>query len=270
MIRLAVAIAPEQALPSAFVVLRGIEESIKTAARMGYDGVELALRNRAQIDVAQVKALVAGHGLAVPCVSTGQVFADANLNLSDADPAVRSRCIGQLKELCEVAAEFSALVNLGRVRGFLPEEEPARSAHKKIAAEGIAQVGEYAASLGVTLIVEPVNRYETNFLNCVDEAAAFIQEFAIPNLKLMPDVFHMNIEDAGIAQTLARHMAQIGYVHFADSNRLAPGWGHLDFTAIIGALQDGGYDGWASIEILPKPDPISAAQKAIETIRPLL
>jgi sugar phosphate isomerase/epimerase len=101
----------------------------------------------------------------------------------------------------------------------------------------------------------------------VDEGAALMERLAIPGLKLMPDVFHMNIEDASIEGNLRKYIAHIAYVHFADSNRLAPGWGHLDFGSIVDALNDVGYTGWTSVEILPKPDPDSAARQAIQHLR---
>lgn len=83
----------------------------------------------------------------------------------------------------------------------------------------------------------------------------------------MPDIFHMNVEDVSITGELVRFADLISYIHFADSNRLAPGWGHLDFGSIVKALNDVNYNGWVSVEILPKPDPDSAAKKSIEYLR---
>ena len=90
------------------------------------------------------------------------------------------------------------------------------------------------------------------------------------NIGLMPDVFHMNIEDDHIGDTLARHGSLVKYIHFADSNRHAPGWGHLDFDDVFAGLRRGGFDGWASIEILPVPDPDAAARQAARYILPRL
>jgi sugar phosphate isomerase/epimerase len=112
-----------------------------------------------------------------------------------------------------------------------------------------------------------VNRYEINFINNCDEGAALIDRLKIPGLKLMPDVFHMNIEDVSIEGNLKKFIHYIAYVHFADSNRLAPGWGHLDFASIVQALNEVGYTGWGSVEILPRPDPDSAARQAIQYLR---
>src|SRR5512143_660745 len=91
--KIAVAIATEDALPTAFVVFRGIEESIRKAARLGYDGIELALMDKDQVNVERVARLIQGHGLAIPVVSTGQVFAGHKLWFTDPDAARRRRAV---------------------------------------------------------------------------------------------------------------------------------------------------------------------------------
>ncbi len=252
--KIAVAIATENALPTAFVVFRGIEESIRKAAQLGYDGVELALMDKDQISVEQVERLIKDHGLEIPVVSTGQVFAGHKLWFTDQDSGQRRRAVETFKGLVDIAACFRAMVNIGRVRGFIAEGETAEIAEGRFA-EAVREIAAYARPKGVDLILEPVNRYEINFINSVDEGVDLIERLRVPGLKLMPDVFHMNIEDASIEGNLKRHIRHVAYVHFADSNRLAPGWGHLDFGSIVGALNEVGYGGWTSVEILPKPDP---------------
>jgi len=128
------------------------------------------------------------------------------------------------------------------------------------------EICAYAEPKGVTLILEPVNRYEIDYVNSVEEGVRLLTKAGIHNLKLMPDVFHMNIEDAKIGATLEKYIDLIGYVHLADSNRHAPGDGHLDFDDVFSALKRAKYDGWCSVEILPFPDPDTAAQRAIRYV----
>jgi len=264
--KIAVAIATEDALPTAFVVFRGIEESIRKAAEMGYDGIELALMDKDQVDVGRVKRLIQQYRLEIPVVSTGQVFAGHKLWFTSPDAAIRTRAVEIFKGLVDVAAEFGAMVNMGRVRGFIAEGETAAVAEKRFG-DSVSEIAAHAQKRGLELILEPVNRYEINFINNCDEGAALIDRLKIPGLKLMPDVFHMNIEDVSIEGNLKKYIRYIAYVHFADSNRLAPGWGHLDFASIVQALNEAGFAGWGSVEILPKPDPDSAARQAIQYLR---
>lgn len=267
--KVSVAIATADAPPSAFVVWRGVEESIRKAADCGYDGVELALRDADQVDAAEVHRLLDGTGLQCPCISTGQVFATSGLYFTTKDEARRAEVIHVFKELIDLASGFGAMVNVGRARGFVEEDEqPADAAARFIGVAG--ELAAHAASRGVRVIVEPVNRYEINFINSVDEAAALVDAVGSPSLGLMPDLFHMNIEDRALGPVLEQHADRIGYIHFADSNRLAPGRGHTDFRAVMASLKRAGYDGWVGVEILPRPDPDTAAREAIQFLRPLV
>ena len=264
--KIAVAVASEDALPSAFVVFRGIEESIRKAAELGYDGVELALRDKHQVELGKVKRLIKEYHLEIPVISSGQIFSDSKLWLTAIDKDVSSRAAEALKGLIDAASEFGAMVNMGRVRGFVEEGEIVNETIERFA-EVMGEISVYARKAGVTLILEPVNRYEINFINNLDEGVKLIERLEIKELKLMPDLFHMNIEDTSIEGNLKKYIDYISYIHFADSNRLAPGWGHLDFKSVVDILNSAGYNGWISVEILPKPDPDSSARQAIHFLR---
>jgi len=268
-IRLAVAVAGAGADEKAFVVWRGFEESIRKAAALGYDGVELALKTAGEVDAAGLKGLLAESGLECPCVSTGQVFSALGLCFTTRSPAQRAEVISVFRGLIDLAAEFGAMVNVGRARGFIGDEESREDAERRFVAVA-RELCDHAAPKGVKLVLEPVNRYEIDFVNSVADGAALMEKVARPNMALMPDLFHMNIEDASIPGALEAHASRVAYLHFADSNRKAPGEGHTDFEAVMAALGRTGYDGWISVEILPDPDPDTAARRAIERLRPLV
>ncbi len=268
MLRIAVAVATADALPSAFVVWRGIEGSIAKAAELGYDGIELALQSADQIDAERVEALLDGHGLACPCISTGQVFAGLGLYFTAREPDKRRRVVEVFQGLIDLAQRFGAMVNIGRARGFVAEGETLADAEGRFLAVA-GELADYAAERNVRLILEPVNRYEINFINSVEQGAELMRRLGKPNVGLMPDLFHMNIEDRTLGGELERYAEHVAYLHLADSNRLAPGQGHTDFGAVFASLRRMDYDGWASVEILPQPDPDSAARAAITYLTPL-
>ncbi|MBN1910518.1 MAG: sugar phosphate isomerase/epimerase [Pirellulales bacterium] len=264
--KLAVAIADTGALASAFVVFRGFRDSIPKAARLGYDGVELALKTADEVNPAQLTAWLDETGMEVSCISTGQVFADLGLSFTESSPERRERVIEVFQGLIDLAVKYGKMVNIGRVRGSIGSQ-PREEAEARFIS--VAQnLCDYAAERHVTLVLEPVNRYEIDFINNVQQGVALLKKVDRENLKLMPDVFHMNIEDTTIGGELARHLEHVGYLHLADSNRLAPGQGHTDFEDIFDHLASAGYDGWVSVEILPKPDPDTAAQQAAHFLRP--
>lgn len=110
-----------------------------------------------------------------------------------------------------------------------------------------------------------MNRCELDFINSVEQGVELIRKIGAGSPKLMPDVFHMNIEDQTIGGELEKWAFHIGYIHLADSNRLSPGKGHTDFGDIFSHARRSGYDGWFSVEILPKPDAYVAARKGFKT-----
>jgi sugar phosphate isomerase/epimerase len=269
MLRIAVAIAPEDALASAFVVWRGIDSSLAKAADYGYDGVELALKTADQVDAGVIQRKLAAHKLACPCISTGQVFAGLGLYLTASDKAKRTEALTVFKGLIDLAGQLGAMVNMGRARGLVEQGEQPEAATGRFV-DAARELADYASSRSVTIVLEPVNRYEINFVNSVTDAADLLDCVAKPNVKIMPDLFHMNIEDQTIDGELERFASRVAYIHVADSNRLAPGQGHTDFRAFFASLRRMRYDGWLTAEILPKPDPDTAARQAIDFLRPLV
>lgn len=265
--KLSIAIAGEKALPSAFVVFRGFEKYIPLSGELGYDGIELALKNTSEISQKVLENLLQKAGLTVSSISTGQVFAETGFMFTDPDENRRKALKKIFMEFIDMAADYGNLVNIGRVRGTLDKD---RDGSELRFIQLASQLCDYAINKNVKLILEPVNRYELNFINNLPEGIELLKKINSPAIKLMPDVFHMNIEDTTIGGELAKYIENVQYIHIADSNRLAPGWGHTDFKDIFDNLKKVAYSGWLSIEILPQPDPYSAAKQAVTYLKPFI
>lgn len=266
-VKIGLAVASADALPSAFVVFRDdLCRCVDRCAALGYDGIELALRHAAEVHVPELKRRLAATGLEVPCISSGQVFAADRVYFTHPDEAARAVAVERITDMIRLAAEFGAKVNTGRVRGFVHEGETIATATARYI-ECIRRCASVAEPLGVELIVEPVNRYELNFINSCAEGLEMVKLADRACVKIMPDLFHMNIEDASFRESFECARGYVAYVHVADSNRLAPGWGHMPFDEVFQILSDIGFDGYITAEILPKPDPDSAAAQAIRFLR---
>ena len=265
--RLSVAIADEHAPPSAFVVWRGFETSLRSASELGFQGVELALKSADEVDRELLARLLDRWNVEISCISTGQVFAILGLYFTHPAEEKRRQVVDVFTKLVHLAKDFGGLVNVGRARGFVASGQTREQA-EALFIDTARQICDVAGPLGVDIIIEPVNRYEINFVNSVEQGAELLAKVERDNLGLMPDVFHMNIEDARVGATLTEYADLIRYIHLADSNRLAPGQGHLDFDDVFEGLLAGGFDGWAAIEILPQPDPDTAARQAAEYVLP--
>ena len=128
----------------------------------------------------------------------------------------------------------------------------------------------YAGRRDVLILLEPINRYETDVVNTAEQGAELIEACGCGNVKLLLDTFHMNIEEPSIEDSIRKAGEHLGYIHFADSNRHAPGMGHTAFESILETLTEIGYAGPIVLEILPWPDDEQAAVQGITCMRQLL
>ena len=252
------------------VALKGdLTRSVAKIAALGYDGVELAVRDPKLLDADEVRALVQRHGLAVPAIGTGQAYGEEGLSFTDPDEGVRRRAIQRIKDHIDFATHFDALIIIGLIRG-VARGGVSREQAMRWLVEALKECVGFAEERGVRLVLEPLNRYETNLINTVAEGLALIERVGAGHLGLLLDTFHMNIEEPSIEESVKAAKGRLLHVHVADSNRWYPGAGHLDFARIVAALRDIGYEGYLSAEILPLPDPDTCVRRTIEFLRGIL
>ncbi len=246
-----------------------IADAFALARECGYDGVELHPRYAADLDVEAVIKLKAKYELGIPTLGTGMIAGEDGLTLSNPDPAVRRGAIARIAEHIQLAAQVGSAVTIGLVRGRIGRG-PERAARRKLMVDGVGECCQLAASLGVTIFLEPLNRYEADDLLTLAHGAEVVRELGVTNLRVLADTFHMNIEERDIAASLRRDGAFLGHVHLVDSNREVPGHGHTDFVSILRALRGIRYQGYLCFEVLPIPDARQAALDGISAVRQLL
>lgn len=237
-----------------------IERGLSEAGRTGFKAVELSLRNPEDISPKKLKDLLAEKDLQLSAVATGQSCLHDSLCLACGDAGTVKKTVERLKSIIHYAGQFSAPVIIGGVRGKFASEQDIDGKPWRLAVEAVRELAQYAAEENTELLFEPINRYETNFINSTADGLKFIDEVKEANIRLLLDTFHMNIEDQDIAAAINTAGKRIGYVHIADSNRKAPGQGHFDFSRFFNALAAVGYKGPITAEILPLPDDLTAIQ----------
>jgi sugar phosphate isomerase/epimerase len=260
--------APLSRVP--FLYAGRLDTGLRRAAELGYDAVELHLRDPAAEDMASIAKSLRDLGLAVSSFGTGQGATVDGLTISSPDPACRESALRRLFSHVDAAAAFGACVIVGSMQGRLDADRDVRDGQTAAAVEVLKRVADRAAARGVRVAVEPLNRYETNFNNTVSDALGVLERVGNPALCLLLDTFHMNIEESSLPRAIAAAGRHIGLVHLADSNRGAAGTGHTDFASVVEALRDAGFGGYLSAEILPMGDDDAAARTSIETMRALL
>ena len=262
-----VSLVPE-AKGGPFVFWDGLEDCFQHAADLGFDAVEIFAPGPDAVDRDQLHGLVEKHKLAVAAVGTGAGMVKHGLSFPDSDAGKRSAAVDFAKQMIDFGAEFSAPAIIGSMQGRWGGATDKATAVGYLG-EALNELGNYAETKNVALIYEPLNRYETNLLNKLSDAAEFVDSLESKNIRLLADLFHMNIEETDVAKSITDNAKHIGHIHFVDSNRQAAGFGHTDFDAVAKAIQSIGFEGYLSAEVCPIPDSQATAKQTIEVIKRL-
>jgi sugar phosphate isomerase/epimerase len=256
----------EEARGGPFVLWDGLTAACQTAAKLGYDAIEIFPPGPAAIDVAELRGLLSDHHLALAAVGTGAGWVKHRLQLADPDAQRRREAIDFVKSIIDVAGSFGASAIIGSMQGRWSEELSAADARGYLS-DALQICGEHAVQYQAPLFYEPLNRYETNQVTTVADGVALLEGLSSENVKLLCDLFHMQIEEAAPAAAIREAGHHVGHVHFVDSNRRPAGQGHLDFAPIIAALREIDYRGYLSAEAFPWPSSQAAAERTIEAFR---
>jgi sugar phosphate isomerase/epimerase len=249
-----------------FVFWDDLAAGCRAAKELGFDAVEIFPPGPDAIDTVALRAVLADTGLAVAAVGTGAGWVKHKLTLTTADPGIHGRAMAFVESLIDFAAVFDAPVIIGSMQGRWADGTTRETALGYLS-QALLNLGLYAAKYGLPLLYEPLNRYETNLINRLGDGVQLLRGLGTSNVRLLADLYHMNIEETNLADAIRTADGFVGHVHFADSNRRAAGMGHTDFTPVVAALREIGYTGYLSAEILPLPDSNAAARQTIQAFR---
>ena len=229
-----------------------LTQKFRVAREIGFDGVELTHYDDQPFSAA-VAAMVEGAqaaGIATPVLCGGYRGYIGHFDESLRNAAVEDICTAM--SLCAGAGITGIIAPAAfgmHSNGLPPFGAPRTPARDRAALlDSLRRIAPAAEKAGVTLFLEPLNRYEDHMLNTVAQVVDLLDAVGCPRFTAMIDLFHAGIEEADSPSTIARYGERIGHVHLADSNRLLPGLGHTDFSAIFRALDDVGFDGFAAFE----------------------
>lgn len=238
-----------------------LETTFDRLQRYGYGCVEL-VGEPEQYSPEQVRALSEEHQVSVSSVLGWCLASIPGRDLADQNDEARAAAIQYSRDCIDLAAGVGApiLVVIPAAAGRTsPVGNPAdqsawESAYRRewaCAVDSVKQAAKYASKRGIELAIEPINRYETFLVTNLDQAFQFIEDVGADNVKIHLDTFHMNLEEPGLASAVKRAGAWLVNMHVADSNRQAPGRGHIDFAALLTALRAVDYKGVLVLEPVP-------------------
>ena len=229
------------------------EQGLDWAQAIGAHGVELIVHRPDDIDCSKLKTMLSERGLSVSTLATGQAVMDG-LSLTDPDPGVRAESIIRMEGHFRMSEKLGRPnVTVGLIRGKSNAAEIGSGLERL--KEALYVLAEKSNGLGITINLEPINRYECALLNSCEETLAFLDDIGNPaGIGILFDTFHANIEDQEPCGLIKKLSGNISHVHLADSNRRLPGEGHIDFSNIMRSLKHAGFNGYGSLEILNLPD----------------
>jgi len=242
------------------------EISIPKAKALGFDAVELFTASADAVNPDTLSGLADKHEIKIAAVGTGAGKVLNGWTLTSPDSSIRRKAVEFISDMVAFGARFQAPAIIGSMQGNVDRETGREQALARLA-EGLNELGRRSEDLGVKLVYEPLNRYETDMFNQLGPAADFLESLNTNNVVLLADLFHMNIEEVSVADAIRENGKHIGHLHFADSNRKPVGMGHTDMKGIVKALKDIDYNGYASAEAFPWPDPDAAAEQTIKAFR---
>ncbi|MEW2430907.1 sugar phosphate isomerase/epimerase family protein [Micromonospora sp. NPDC047644] len=242
---------------------KALTELIPRIAAFGFDAVELPIEQPGDWDPIRTRDLLAEHGLVAAGVCA---VTPPGRDLVDAAPTVVESTVAYLKGCVASAAAVGAgcvggpaYASVGRTWRMSPAARAACYAEFR---QALAPVAEQAGELGVSIGVEALNRYETSVVNTIEQTIELIDGLP-PNVGIMIDTYHMNIEEADPYAALAVAGPHIKHVQVSGTNRGAPGADHFDWPRFFTVLRDTGYQGSICIESFTAENETIATAAAI-------
>jgi D-psicose/D-tagatose/L-ribulose 3-epimerase len=231
----------------------------------GYEGVEFNLTPATFDYLARLERWLSESGLVMPSWCTGEAYGEG-LCLSSPDATVRQRAVQRLVEYLDAARQFQAVLVVGMMQGLRSDEPDADIANARII-DGLKAVGSAAETKGVEFVLEPVNHLQVGFNNSVAEILQLIEAIGSPAIKPMVDTVHMNIEEKSLTQPIYDCGSQLRHVHLCESNGGLFGTGCVDFSAVLQALANIGYEGFGSVKVYRQATMEEAARTSIEALQ---
>jgi D-psicose/D-tagatose/L-ribulose 3-epimerase len=219
----------------------------ETLKKVGYDGVEVPIFEGDRTHYEKLGRALKDNGLAATTVT---VMPDTAHDITRADPAERQGGADHICWAIDNTAALGGTLLAGPIHQALGHfTGQGRTAEEwERAVEVMRSCADYAADAGIALSIEPLNRFECYFLNTVRDAADFVQVVGKPNVGLLYDTFHANIEEKHPVGALKENLRWINHVHVSANDRGTPGKDHVPWAATFAVLKDNGYDGWLTIE----------------------
>lgn len=235
-----------------------LEVTVERLARYGYDAIEL-MGEPSKYDIKETLAILKKYNIV--CTSTVSIMGPGR-DLTHEDPKCWQATIEYVKSIIKLAADLGGecICLVPTEVGYLQPRGPIEECWKRMV-DGLKQISDYAQKCNIRIALEPLNRFESRWLNRCEQALALADEVGYDGMGVALDTFHMNIEETDSVAAIKLAGKRLFDFHLGDSNRRPPGLGHIDFRKIMAALKDIGYDGGVHSEFVMPIDRTPLATK---------
>jgi len=238
-------------------------------AAHGFDSMEVHIRKPDMVDGPRLADHCAKVGLEVSSIGTGMAYGMEGLSITSTDRSIRKAAVQRLKEQMDLGVVLNCPVIIGSMRGVIGKGQTFAEVDARMV-ESMKELAEYAEKISGELVIEAIDRFETNYLRTAGDVLGLIERVGSPTVKVHLDTFHMNLEEQSMREPILRCGARLGHVHVADNSRNYPGWGLIDFRQILSALVEIGYDRSLTIECYPVPDGQTAALRGLRHLSAIM
>ncbi len=240
------------------------EKNLDKIAEIGYEAVELLIRNPEELSLSYIDRELTKRNLRVSAIGTSPMQAQDGLSLLSPVPEIRGEALDRTLKLIPFASAFQAPIIIGKFRGKI---NPDVNCTFQLLNEIFYDLCNYAGQQNAALVMEPQKYDNVNNLNTVSESLIWLESMKCDNLKLLLDTFHMDFTEKDVAKSIQQAAPHIGFVHLSDSSRLVPFCGSINFHSVLRAFWNTGYNGYYSLEIKQSPDSFQAADLSYKILR---
>jgi sugar phosphate isomerase/epimerase len=246
-----------------------IYSTVDFLAKNGFDSIELHLLKPDDVDGPRIREYCAEKGLLISSIGTGQAYGREGLSFTSPDADVRKRAIQRLKDQLDLADLLDCNIIIGSMRGVITKEESREVLDRRMI-EACKELCDYAAKGRGTIVIEAINRFETNYLQRAEEVMDIIDRVGSDRLGVHLDTYHMNMEEQDWKKPVLLCKDRLRHVHIADNNRNYPGLGLIDYRPFLEALEEIGYQNTLTMECNPWPDGRTAVLRGLKYMRKLM
>ena len=260
-------LAIQTTLPENYREESVFQQQLQLLQDFGFSGVELNIANPAKADITDLQDFLGQFDLTMTMLASGLTAKTFKLSLSANNETIRKKSVTKCHEMIDFVAGTDAGIIIGFLKGG---QTPDMAKARELFAQSLAEIAPYAATKQVKLLIEATNHQETAIANTVAEAVGFIEPFNNPFLRVLPDTYHMALEENSDWEVLRKYSPYFDSLHLSDDNRYFPGLGSIQFDVIIDALKSMNYQGGIAIEGNIKDSFAADIKASMEYLIPLI